>query len=287
MSGFLQVRDPHRPTIKRHGYRAATDSSTMTRSAMAAGMPPGVPASRGYALLFALITVATVSLGAVIALLHQRVEAQRQRELQLLFVGEQFRAALRHYFDTPGVAGVQEYPKTLDDLVLDQRKLVAVRHIRRIYPDPITGKSDWVLEKMGDRIVGVHSRSIAVPLLKAGFTGTQAGFDKARSYEDWRFSALEPAADSAAGNSPSGVPAVSAQAASFSTGGTADATSQASTNAAQQAALNASSDCFQNYQAPQAECGDTPPPHGNNQVQCIRYLQQLYNACMASAGLPQ
>jgi hypothetical protein len=38
---------------------------------------------------------------------------------------------------------IKSYPQTLDDLVNDTRFLFTKRHLRKIYPNPFTKKTDW------------------------------------------------------------------------------------------------------------------------------------------------
>ena len=84
----------------------------------------------------------------------------------MLFVGNQFRQAIRSYVQ----AGPGQYPATLKDLLLDPRSPTPRRHLRRLFIDPITGKPDWglVLAPEGG-IMGVHSLSSREPLKRANF----------------------------------------------------------------------------------------------------------------------
>jgi type II secretory pathway pseudopilin PulG len=117
---------------------------------------------------------------------------QREKEIELLFIGNQFRQALRSYRQfTPDAT--QAYPLRLEDLLEDRRSAVPRRHLRRIYRDPITGSTQWGLVKSGDRIVGVHSLSGAQPL-KNAFRGMDAVFGGTSRYEQWVFSYDESSA---------------------------------------------------------------------------------------------
>ncbi|MDD5298632.1 MAG: type II secretion system protein [Rhodocyclaceae bacterium] len=118
----------------------------------------------------------------------------REKESELLFVGAQYRRAIaRYYENTPG--GLRQYPSQLEDLLLDPRFPEPRRYLRDVYPDPITGTSDWVLIKAPQGgIMGIASASESRPLKTSGFVGANSVFeplaerlaDKLR-YRDWEF----------------------------------------------------------------------------------------------------
>lgn len=123
---------------------------------------------------------------------------QRERERELLWAGEQIRQALRAY----AMSGGGRYPDRLEDLLEDPRQPALRRHLRRIYADPMTHRTDWMLLRDArGGIVGVHSRSQRAPLKTGGFGGAQAGFADAKSYADWRF-AVAAATPASAASAP-------------------------------------------------------------------------------------
>ena len=113
--------------------------------------------------------------------------AQREREQELLFAGNQIRDAIgQYYLRSPG--NVKRYPRRLEDLLEDDRYPVVVRHLRRLYGDPVTGSSTWgVIEAPGGGVMGVYSLSGAAPLKRAGFSPENKDFEGAAHYTDWRF----------------------------------------------------------------------------------------------------
>lgn len=119
--------------------------------------------------------------------------AQREKERELLFVGNQFRRAIAQYYErSPG--GGNRYPQSLEDLLIDKRYLATQRYLRRVYPDPITGKPEWGLVKgPGDRIVGIHSLSEDTPLKRTGFPTAYEEFEGKEHYNEWRFVYAPPA----------------------------------------------------------------------------------------------
>jgi hypothetical protein len=112
--------------------------------------------------------------------------ARREKEAELLFIGNQYRRAIGLFYEsTPGV--VKRYPRELADLIEDPRQPGMQRHIRKLYPDPITGK-EWVIIRGADGgVQGVQSASEAAPLKIAGFRVRDASFEGAGKYADWKF----------------------------------------------------------------------------------------------------
>lgn len=142
------------------------------------------------ALLFLLAVLGTgmAALGTVWSTV-----VQRENEAELLFIGAQFSRALESYHrSSPGPE--KSYPQTLEALVLDPRFPNTVRHLRRIYSDPMTGAPEWGLVRDAQGgIIGVHSLYEATPLKQTGFAPGQEGFAEAASYRDWVFKAKDEA----------------------------------------------------------------------------------------------
>jgi type II secretory pathway pseudopilin PulG len=147
--------------------------------------PPGK--GGGFTFFGLLIIVAIMGAGLAAAGGLYSHAAQRDKERELLFVGNQFRAAIESYYRrSPGAAA---FPKSLDELVEDKRFPMPQRHLRRIYADPLTGKPDWALVKTPDGagIMGVHSRAQAAPAKTANFDARDAAFEDKEHYSDWQF----------------------------------------------------------------------------------------------------
>lgn len=142
---------------------------------------------RGVVLLAFLLALALAGLGAMVAMDVWSVTRQREREQELLFIGHQYRAAIRDfYLGGPAGAG-RALPTSLEMLLDDDRYPIPVHHLRRLYPDPITGSTDWGLLMVGDRIMGVYSKSEAQPLKQKGFALIDSAFEDKTSYRDWVF----------------------------------------------------------------------------------------------------
>ncbi|MCW5624539.1 MAG: type II secretion system protein [Burkholderiales bacterium] len=152
--------------------------------------------SRGFVLMASVLLVFVVAV--LLALLARLWEADslRDRERELLWVGSQFRAALVGYAAaTPEEAS--PLPERLDELLLDHRVDPPVRHLRRLYVDPMTAKPDWDVVRTEDgRIRGIRSRSKARPLRPDGLWPEERAFAGAKHYSDWVFTmpGLLPAA---------------------------------------------------------------------------------------------
>ena len=147
---------------------------------------------RGFTLAGALILIAVLGAGMAAYSEIASHAAQREKEQELLFVGNQFRQAIGAYYDsTPGAA--KQFPRKLEELLQDQRHPVARRHLRRIYADPMTGKREWGLVAAPEGgIMGVYSLSSAPPVKSGGFAARDRAFEDAGRYSDWRFSYVPP-----------------------------------------------------------------------------------------------
>lgn len=141
----------------------------------------------GFGYLAALLVIALLGVALAAAGEMWQINRQREQERELLFVGEQFRAAIgRYYKKSP--SGAKHFPLHLDDLLEDPRYPNPVRHLRKLYRDPLTGKDEWGLVTVANgEIVGVYSLSQKTPLKTAHFSPTQQEFVGATHYADWKF----------------------------------------------------------------------------------------------------
>lgn len=131
-------------------------------------MPTGSRGQAGFTYVGLLIAVVFFGLGSVGAARLLAATERAEREAELLFVGHQFRQAIRSYLQTGPRAG--QYPATLEDLLLDPRHPTPRRHLRRLFVDPITGQAQWGLVRApAGGIMGVHSLSEREPLKRANF----------------------------------------------------------------------------------------------------------------------
>jgi type II secretory pathway pseudopilin PulG len=121
-------------------------------------------------------------------------QAQRERERELLLIGKEFRRAIGLYYErTPGA--VKRYPEGLEDLLRDDRYLSMQRYLRRIYRDPITGKTEWgLVQAPTGGIMGVYSLSNGRPIKTGGFDESDIELDGKSRYSDWQFVYTPPPA---------------------------------------------------------------------------------------------
>jgi type II secretory pathway pseudopilin PulG len=138
----------------------------------------------GFTYLTILFVVAFMGLGLAVAGQVWHTQAMRDREAELLFTGNQYRQAIGRYY----ISGQRQYPRALEDLLRDPRQPGTVRYLRKLYVDPVTGKSEWGIVKGPDGgIMGVYSNSEEKPVKSGGFSVANAAFEGAEKYSDWRF----------------------------------------------------------------------------------------------------
>ena len=156
----------------------------------------------GFTYIGLLFFVALMGAALVAVAQVWHIQVKRDKEAELLFIGNQFRRAISLYYErAPG--GLRQYPKQLGYLLQDPRYPNVQRHLRRLYIDPMTGKAEWGLVRTPDgSILGVYSLSDDAPLKTAGFTGLDAGFADSVTYREWKFAYLPADARGVAGKAP-------------------------------------------------------------------------------------
>lgn len=146
--------------------------------------------ARGFSYVWTLATVAIISAGTAKLVELESMAVQRSKERELLSIGRQFRDALKSYGEASSLDGLHQHPEHLADLVNDDRTGSTRRHLRKIFVDPMTGRAEWGLVRIQDRIVAVHSMSTAKPIKNTGFDSAEWSYEAAKSYSEWVFSAL-------------------------------------------------------------------------------------------------
>lgn len=111
--------------------------------------------------------------------------AKREKEIELLFRGNAIRNAIERYYMTSS-AGAKRFPKSLNDLIVDNRGINPKRYLRKLYKDPIIN-DEWELIKDGRGIRGVKSKSNNEPLKKKNFLPINKEFKDKTKYSEWLF----------------------------------------------------------------------------------------------------
>ena len=134
-----------------------------------------------------LLAVALIGGLSAISLKVAQTLQQRSAEAELLAIGLEFRNALQSYAEaTPN--GLPNTPASLAELLRDPRSPGVIRHLRRLYHDPFTGKAEWGIVRGPDqRIIGIHSLSNSPTLKRENFPSELASLSGSLRHADWIF----------------------------------------------------------------------------------------------------
>lgn len=153
----------------------------------------------GFTYLGLMILVAVLALATSATLTLGSLVQRREAEQRLLEVGDTYRRAISSYLNS-SPTGDRRYPGSLADLLKDPRYPGIRRHLRQLYPDPITGKPEWgLVAAPGGGIMGVHSLSEARAIKIAGFDPDNQLFEGKERYSEWVFAVLPAAPTRSAG----------------------------------------------------------------------------------------
>lgn len=142
---------------------------------------------RGYTFVAVLALLALCMLGLSIAGPIWSHQVRREREQELLRIGQLYAQAIAAYYQSsPGT--LKQYPERLDQLLADKRFVGTRRHLRALYPDPINPDQGWglVLDAQ-QRVRGVYSKSAEAPIAAAPQSLAGTSLTTASRYEDWKF----------------------------------------------------------------------------------------------------
>ena len=109
----------------------------------------------GFILLAVLFLVALILITLAVAAPKIAQSIRRDRELELMHRGEQYKRAVKLYYRKFGA-----YPSSIDQLVNTNQ----IRFLRKRYTDPMTGKDDWKIIHQGEqhvKIMGLFGQPIA------------------------------------------------------------------------------------------------------------------------------
>lgn len=142
---------------------------------------------RGFTFVWVLMALAVFSLGLALIGPRWSDDARRDRERELLRVGNLYAQAIAAFHAaTPG--SIKNYPPKLENLVIDDRMLSTVRYLRKLYPDPIDPSRPWGIVLGPDGTVrGLYSQSDATPMNAEAIELGNLKLSAARRYSDWKF----------------------------------------------------------------------------------------------------
>lgn len=148
------------------------------------------PGAAGFTYIGVVLMTAVMGLAALATVKVGSVVERRAAEEELLAIGTEFREAFISYANaTP--PGLPRTPPSLQALLKDPRFPEPRRHLRQIYPDPLTGEDVWgtVAAIPGPGIMGVYSNAPGKPIKIGNFDLRFQDFQGKTSYAEWRFGA--------------------------------------------------------------------------------------------------
>ncbi|HJU99850.1 MAG TPA: type II secretion system protein [Burkholderiaceae bacterium] len=191
----------------------------MTAAASLTASGRRAAAQDGFTYLSVIVLVAIIGLVTATTLKVGSVLQRSRAERELLYIGAAFSDALQSYASaTP--AGQPAQPATLKDLLKDPRFPGTRRHLRKIFVDPITGKAEWGLVRLGEGegkdagkgdgkggIVAVYSLSDARPVKVGNFPTRFQAFEGRAHLSDWKFTLTgKPATAAPVAPAPPSIP---------------------------------------------------------------------------------
>ncbi len=168
---------------------------TPTACLMPSGKATGAT-QQGFVYIALLIGLAIIGIGLGATSEVWTLTRQREKEQELLWVGNQFRQAItRFYLQSPPAA--RRFPLTIEELLEDVRNPdLSQRFLRRLYPDPITNSTKWGEVRLpSGQLVGVYSESNDTPLKTTGFALRDKALADTSRYSEWVFRSSLPAAN--------------------------------------------------------------------------------------------
>jgi len=119
---------------------------------------------RGYALVSLLLVMSLLALFALGAAQNIRQQAQREREKEAIFRGEQVGDAIRAYYRYRGAQGVNSLPTSIDDLLQGIPRGTKKLQILRVEAahDPLSSSGEWRLVGPTSQDVGAFVKSLTV-----------------------------------------------------------------------------------------------------------------------------
>ncbi len=144
-------------------------------------------AQSGFTYVAMLFALAIFGIGLAAIGESWSVASHRDKEAELIVVGNAYVRAIGSYYRlSPGTP--KTYPSSLNDLVEDKRFVGTVRHLRRVYRDPISNDVNWGLVKApSGGIVGIYSLSDKATLHTQAQVQVDGTSIVGARYSDWKF----------------------------------------------------------------------------------------------------
>lgn len=142
---------------------------------------------RGFTFVWVLMALAVFSIGLAVVGPRWADDAQRAKERELLRIGALYARAIAS-FEAASPGSNKVYPPRLDSLLADERTVNIVRHLRKLYADPLDPSRPWGLVLGHDGSVrGVYSLSNAKPMNTEAIDLDSVKLAAAQKYSDWKF----------------------------------------------------------------------------------------------------
>jgi type II secretory pathway pseudopilin PulG len=154
---------------------------------------------RGYVLIGVLFLMVMILIALSIAAPKVAADIQRDREVELMHRGMQYRRAIQLYYRKFGA-----YPPNMDAL----EKTNEIRFLRKRYKDPMTGKDEWHLIHFGEAklptVMGFFGQALAGGQTLAGTGPGGVGQNIGSPVGGSTFGNGSTGGSSFGGNSPTG-----------------------------------------------------------------------------------
>ena len=154
--------------------------------------------SAGFTLIAVLTVIVIFGIMAGAVAQSWQMRMRREREVELIFRGEQYMDALARWYNN-GKDPFQHKPplaraatnarplRDIKDLLSDPSSPNPTPYLRRLYKDPITGKDFVAIRDANQAIVGVKSSSEEEPMKKGNFPDELQGLNDKKKYSEWEF----------------------------------------------------------------------------------------------------
>jgi hypothetical protein len=142
----------------------------------------------GLAYLAILFLVAALSISMAVVTQNEDTLLKREKEQDWLFMGKQYQRAIASYYNQ-SPDGIKTLPNKIEDLLLDKRFIISVRHLRKAYYNPIDPQESWILiRNQQNQIIGVYNPSLLQIISTKIIAEYQENTgDKITNYSDVKF----------------------------------------------------------------------------------------------------